>query len=267
MSRRLLRMIAPVTVLTLSLSACGTETADDPYRAPDSVGELAPADFGSTIAAAQAKAQSAHLEGTVTSDSGRVRISGNFSTGKTADDLVLDLTIRVGPGKVMTMRFLDRVFYLKASQAALTGKANRPWVEIDLDDPTNPFGSLLDQMFSNLDPDHLAKFYASVQLNNLGIDDIDGIETRHYVVRVKTAKVIKLMNLGKIPGAGAAAIKAELPKTLTSQIWVDADDRPVKTRSEVAGTTTELEYSAWGKPVQVKAPPASQIGTVRRGGH
>ncbi|MFY9915378.1 MAG: hypothetical protein WAK18_11970 [Nocardioidaceae bacterium] len=267
MSRRLW-MLAPVTVLALSLNACGTEHANDPYRAQDGVGVLAPADFGSTIAAAQAKAQSAHVQGTVTSDSGTVRMAGNFSTGKTADDLVLDLTLRVGPGQVMTMRFLDRVFYMKASQAMLTGKANRPWVKIDLDDPKNPFGAILDQMFSNLDPAHLAKFYASVKkLNNLGIDDIDGIKARHYVVSVETAKVIKLMNLDKIPGTSVAAIKAQLPKTLTSQIWIDADGRPVKTRSEVAGSTTELVYSAWGKSVHVKAPPANQIGTLRRGGH
>ncbi len=263
-------MIAPVTALALALalSSCGDRRAGEVNGSAGAVRELTAAEFGTQISGAQLKAQSGHIEGTVTRAGKTLHMSGDFSAGSSVDDIMMDMSMTAGVGKTMTFRLLDRVFYVKASGGLLTGDSGKPWVKIDLDDPDNPMGAWLDQMLSSLDPQRVEKLYASIkELKDLGMDQVDGVAARHYSVTVDTAQALKAMGLDNVPGVSAAELRAHLPATLTSQVWVDSHQRPVKITSTVSGTTTTFEYSAWGEPVKVNPPPAGQVGTPSLGSH
>jgi hypothetical protein len=71
--------------------------------------------------------------------------------------------------------------------------------------------------------------------------------------------MVSAMGLDKVPGVSRAQVLAKLPDEFTSQVWLDAQNRPVKTSSSMHGATTEMQFSNWGKPVKVSAPPADQV--------
>ena len=54
---------------------------------------------------------------------------------------------------------------------------------------------------------------------------------------------------------------AQLPKTISYDIWLDGDARPVKLAMSSSEYSLDLHFSKWGEPVHVTAPPASQVGS------
>ena len=54
---------------------------------------------------------------------------------------------------------------------------------------------------------------------------------------------------------------AKLPKTVTYDVWVDHDFLLHQLAMTVGGQHLLLKASDWGKPVTIKAPPASQVMT------
>lgn len=268
MVRRLVATVAAVAAV-VALAACGDEhsassvgsDSGNGSGASSAIQELTAASFGHTMAAAQAQAKSAHLSGVTTLSGQTIHMSGDVEAdGTSLDQMQVGLTMSLGPGKKITVLLVDRAFYFKASGAAITKNPAKPWVKVDLDDPTNPFGAMFDQMMANFDPAKVQRMFSAItRLNNLGVDHVNGVPARHYAVTVDTSRMVSVMGLDKVPGVSRAQLLAELPDEITSQVWLDAQNRPVKTRSAMEGATAEMTFSDWGKPVSIKAPPAAQV--------
>lgn len=262
---RRLTTAAAITAVLLGIAGCGSQQADQTGNGTTGTGgsnirELSASNFGSAMAQAQSDAHSVHMAGVVTNAGTTLHINGDVAVGTSLEDLAMSMTMKAGPGKTITMIFVDRAIYLKASGTGLTHSSAKPWVKVDLDDPTNPFGAMLDQMFASLDPDRVQKIYSAIsRLNDLGIDEVDGVQARHYTVTVDTDRMIHVMGMDKFPGVTTAQLKAQLPDEITSQVWLDADNRPIKTRSAQSGMVSEMTFSRWGEKVTVKAPPAQQV--------
>jgi hypothetical protein len=264
MLRRLLAMLAAV-VAVIALAGCGDTQVGSGGRSDgtsSSIRELKASSFGRSMALAQSKARSVHLTGEGTTPSGETyHMSGDFEVdGKSLADVQLGMTMTVGPGKKITVLLIDRVFYLKASQSAFTKNPARPWVKIDLNDPTNPFGAMLDQMMASFEPSKVQQIYSAItRLNNLGVDPVNGVPARHYTVTVDTSRMVSVLGLDSVPGFSRAQLMAQLPDEVTSQVWLDAQNRPVKTQSGIQGVSTEMLFTKWGEPVKITAPPANQV--------
>ena len=261
MIRRVACAAAAAAAMLVTLSGCGDEQAPGAGASTEQkIRVLSAADFGRSMATAQTNASSAHLTGTVTNAGQTLTMTGDVAIGRSLDSMQMRMTMNAGPGKSVTALMVDGAFYLKASDGAITKNPAKPWVEIDLDDPTNPFGAMFDQMMSNFDPDKVEQLYSAItRLNDLGIDDVKGVPARHYTVTVDSKKVIEVSGLDEVAGVTEEQLLEALPEEITSQFWLDARNRPVKTSSKVADTTTEMYFSDWGKKVAITRPPADQV--------
>lgn len=142
----------------------------------------------------------------------------------------------------------DGVIYLKADGMGVpAGK----WLKIDPADPANadsPFAALAGVADPELALQAMGDLAA---LELVGPERVDGVETSHYRATMLTEKYTELLML---PDDAADLLPPKLP----FDMWVDADNRPVKfTLSfDVAGQRTESEqtYYDYGADIDVDVP-------------
>jgi hypothetical protein len=82
-------------------------------------------------------------------------------------------------------------------------------------------------------------------------EEIDGVETTAYVLTLDPSKVLSEQQQAQTGGA--------LPPTMEVTMYLGPDDLPRRVTTEVSGATVTIDYSAWGEPVEVTAPPADQV--------
>lgn len=107
--------------------------------------------------------------------------------------------------------------------------------------------------FTNLGPEaSVEAMKGSIKsVDKVGSAKVDGEKLTKYRLTVDTAGMTKLL--------GAAASTTDLPKTLTYTMYLDDEDLLRRADMEVAGQKLVLKVSDWGKPVDIKAPPAAKI--------
>lgn len=159
----------------------------------------------------------------------------------------MKMSMSMGPTKI-TAILLDGVLYLQQT-------AGGKYVRIDKSDPA--MGNLV-SMMSGFSPESgiTAMKGAIKQVRYVGTDTIDGDSVSRYKVAVNTsAAAAQLGSLGSSLGS------AHLPKTLKYDLYVDDQHLMRRMVMTVAGQHLTIEDSAWGKPVDIQAPPASQVQT------
>ena len=94
--------------------------------------------------------------------------------------------------------------------------------------------------------------------DKVGSEQIDGTQTTQYRITVNTQKVLaKTLGDDTLP---TGPLAGDLPKTITYDIWVgDQDNLPRRIEYSMGGSSMTMELSDWGQPVDIKAPPPSQI--------
>lgn len=162
---------------------------------------------------------------------GQAKMSGEGDIDYTQKPPALDMSVDSQLGK-MRMILVDNVMYMQQP-------GEDKYIKMDLDDPNSPFGS---DFTSQMDPSSAiresGKAIKSVTL--VGEEDVDGVAATHYTVVVD----------GKAQ---------DLPSDITQEVWVDADNRMLKTTMDFAGSTYEGTISGHGEPVEIVAPPADQV--------
>lgn len=218
-------------------------------------------DFAERVAAAQMEAGSAHIEGTTSLMGQDVTVTGDVQAGASLDEFKLAVVAEITGLGAVQLRLVDSVVYVKLPTAL--SLADKPWVKLDLSDPQNPIGAQFGQLISSLDASKFHQLYSAVVgLENLGSEDVRGLAATHYRLIIDTTKAFEVLDLGKVAKPPAAELLESMPKTVVSDVWVDADARLVKVASDLAGAKTELFFSQWGKPVTVSAPPARHVGQL-----
>jgi hypothetical protein len=135
------------------------------------------------------------------------------------------------------------------------------------------------------DPSAYAGLFAGVfAVEDAGEQDIDGVPTTHYTGTIDLTKVLE--NFGDVVGGEvdektreqlelamdqfeAAGIDDRIP----FHLWVDEDGFPRRQRismdfgdlvpgDEEASMDMTVDYSAFGEPVEVEVPPASQVTDI-----
>lgn len=252
---RVRRLAAAVAAagLMVSLSGCGSDSAGGGGAAAT----LTQANFSRTVTAAQQGAKSAHLEATLKAAGQTVSMSGDVSGLGDVASSTMDLKIKAA-GKQLEMRVVHKVLYMHGG--GLPVSHGKSWLEVDLNDPHNPLSNILD----TAGPRSLTTYLQAVKsLRDGGEETVDGVKAHHYTVTIDTMKALAANKALK----GLDLSKLGLPKTLTTDVWLDSANRPVKMTVRIGKlASVEAHLSKYGEPVSVQAPPASQVGTFNLGG-
>jgi hypothetical protein len=165
-----------------------------------------------------------------------------------------------GDSPSMDMTFSGGAFGGKARVIVVDGAAyislptlpKGKFMASDPDDPNDPLAGSVDSLTesASLDSQFEAWEAGMTGVKYVGDEEIDGADTDHYRLTVNAAKAFKAQGSPMVPG---------MPKTFTYDLWIDGDNKMRKVSFELATVTTTMEMSDWGKPVHVKAPPASKI--------
>lgn len=177
--------------------------------------------------------------GTITLDLGAEgKATGSFSIENGVMEQQMTMPIE---GQTMQIVSTGGILYMKG----LPG-SKKPWVKIDpkADDPVS-------QMFAGMtgdmgDPRQLAKA-------------LDG-STATVVSSTADATTYDVTIDPKNLLGGAATSADPSAKPVKARYTLDAKDLPTSMVVEVQGQKLTVGFGDWGKPVDIKAPPADQVG-------
>jgi hypothetical protein len=251
-------LAAALLVAGLSLSACGDKDsssdsssgASSPSSSKDTT--LTQATFTKALTDAQLKAGSAHVAMSIGVGGQTIDAKGDVKVGSTAAETAMGMTMDLGQQGMETieMRLVDQVFYLDFGPMT-----QNKFVKIDLTDTSSPFGKQFSELLDQMDPskqlEQIQGALTSVEKKG-ATQKIDGVDTQPYEVTVDTKKIPAVAELG-----GAAG--AKVPATIVYTMFVGPDNLPRRMVTELAGAETTIDYSKWGEPVDIKAPPAKDV--------
>ncbi|GAA1566896.1 hypothetical protein GCM10009789_20490 [Kribbella sancticallisti] len=126
------------------------------------------------------------------------------------------------------------------------------FVKVDPKNSSDPqaaaFGSMLEEMDPTKTFDAFDGGLLSVKF--VRAETVAGAKLDRYAVTVDTAKALKAQGQPAVAG---------MPKTLVYALWMDAANLMRKVSFEMPGVSMTMTAGDWGKPVSIKAPPASAI--------
>lgn len=219
---------------------------------------LTKANFGTTLASTVSGVKTAHMA-----------ITSSIMTG-TADmnygpPIAMKMSMNVtqaGKSIQMQLRLVGTVMYMQIPGMTPTGKF------ISMDMSKVPQASAIFkqlEQYQSFGPQSMAKqFEAGLSnLTYVGAETINGQQTRHYTVTVDTAAALKAM------GQSGAALNSYVAqnKTLTEQVYLDSQQRPVRMSMALPAPigTMQMDFSNWGQPVTISAPPAADVQQMPSG--
>ena len=156
---------------------------------------------------------------------------------------------QLGRGK-LEMRYVGEVLYMSIPGVTPAGK----FVAIDPNDQSSPLAKSFAGLTDQMDPLRSVKTMekAVTKAPRVGQTTLDGVPVDHYQVTVDTRKVMKELGENAPPAA-------QMPKSLTYDMWLDEKDLIRKMTFAVLGTSVEMHMSEWGQPVNVEPPAAEDI--------
>ncbi|MPZ79096.1 MAG: hypothetical protein GEV28_01295 [Actinophytocola sp.] len=271
-----MRKIAAVLsalALAVSLGACGDKAADNGggnSGGDATEGAMSLAALAKSVGDQTAEVNTAHMVFSGGAGGMEIKGEGDIEVGGT--DPALQMDMETGDG-TMSMVLLDGVLYMKVPQELQSGK---PWIKIDSTDKSNPLaqalGSISDQMRKNADPRQaLDQFKDSGEITSTKEEDLDGKQTTHYSITVDVQKLADSQTDPTLQKAMREAIKSGL-KDFPVDLWVDSADLPARmtvemptadpTSGKAVPVKVQVDYSDWGKAVDIQAPPADQVGQL-----
>jgi hypothetical protein len=243
--------------LMVSLSGCGSDAGSGTGTGGGAAAaSLTSANFSRTVTTAQQASKSAHFEASVNAAGQTISMSGDVSGFKDVGSAAMDMKIKA-MGKRFEIRLVHKVLYLHGTGMPMM--SGKPWLKSDLTDPRNPLSKILE----TAGPRSMAMYLQAVKnLRDRGVGTVDGVQAHHYTVTIDTAKALAANPLLK----GQDLSKLGMPKTLTTDAWVDAKNRPIKMTVAIGKlATVTVHVSKYGEPVSVHAPPANEVGVFHLG--
>ena len=255
--RRIIAGTAMLPVLVVGAACSSEPEGSDPTGSETSASvpatpggsRLTADNVADRLAAAQAAAGSAHLDGKISAGpTGTLTLSGDLRLDKRNPAAHMTMTIP-GLGQDMEVILVDQAIYLKAPGLV----QDKGWVTMDLSSAPLPG-------LSSLDTSQVLKgLKSAVEVEAVGTEEVDGVEATHYEVSVDARKSVE--SLG-IPASGAAG---QLPAQLAYDIWVDDQDLVRRISLDIREVTVDMRFSAYGEPVDIEAPPPGEVADSSAG--
>ncbi|MET0837306.1 MAG: LppX_LprAFG lipoprotein, partial [Marmoricola sp.] len=244
--------------VSFGLAGCGNENTGKGLASADGADityarEALPKDdiMRATYEAAM-KAKSAHMTMTM---SGKAKLSAKGDIVYGARQPAMSMTMsmpQMAKGR-LEMRLVGGVIYMQLPGLTPPGK----FVAIDPKDKASMLAKSFAGTADQMDPlKSLRTAEKAVQsADRVGKQTLGGVEVDHYKVVVDTAALVK----GLDP---AAAKQAQIPETVTYDMWLDAENLLRRMSFAMSGVEFEAEMSRWGKPVTVQSPAPGDIVTM-----
>ncbi len=268
-ARRLRPTVFPFGVLPLALVACGTggDGSSPPEQTmPDRTMHAAvatnlvdacapgePVDRSALVNAtrdATAKAKTFHLVGTVTLPIGTSDASGQMEgDADVSDPANPKMTMRITTaGQSVEVLFIDKAAFLQVP-------GRDTYLKYPLTD--QELGA-----FTQLNAaDTVEKTKDSMtDLRCVGTQDVNGTTTGHYSYQTDPQALLgTVTGSGTGTGAEAGSGSTSTRPPATVELWVGADNLPVKVSTNAAGAPSTFEYSRYGEPVSITAPDPAKV--------
>ena len=218
-----------------SASAGADDSGDTAAAAPGE--RLTKDNLVATMLAAMREKKTAHMSMDIGSS-----ISADADVRYSAGGTEMKMSMDMGPTKAVVI-LVDGVIYMQQS-------AGGKYTKITKDTPG--MAPLIDQM-SGLSPDaSVAAMKGALQkVEYVGTDTVDGDEVSKYHVTADTSALSQTL--------GDSADVADLPATVTYDLYVDNDHLMRRIDLTSGEQKIKMLVSDWGEPVDIEAPPASQI--------
>lgn len=242
--------VAASTLLLVPLAACGGDDAASTSAQSANSTATTPTDPASTTAPgtevevetflamlteAMDEQSSVHMS---ISGTTAVQLEADVRYGKNAA-IRMETSIA---GSEVTMLVVDGTPYIQ--------QPNGKYLVITENDPT--FGSLFGS-FDDFGPRGSVKELRAgvTKVVDAGMATVDGESLHQFDVTADTAKL--LGSFSQLSGAGQDA------ETLAMSFFLDADGLVRQISVATAGTTVSMQFTDWGKPVQITAPTGAQL--------
>jgi hypothetical protein len=256
-----------MAVAALMLVGCGTQPAAQRSSPKADTFE----DLATNIAAHTAAKPSVHFVLTMVAAGQSFTGDGD---GKLGAQPALQLKMSVPPAGELSMRLINDVFYLKLPPGLASGK---PWLRIDSngnDQLSKTLGAGLRQLKQSGDPSQsLKRFEGAAVITGKAPEQLNGKATTRYSITIDMNKVAAAQNDPDLKQMMDKALQAGV-STFPVEVWVDQEYLPVRTTMDIPfknpntqqtdRVKISIDYSDWGKPIEISAPPADQVGTFPR---
>lgn len=258
--------IVAAVAMTGALSACSGSGSDKPNTSdkPDSgavtkSGELSKDNFVERLTAAQQKAGTSQVQMDIDAGGQKNQAIGQFKAGDSVKDSAVALKIdgkSSGLG-TLDLRLVDGAIYMNFGEMT-GGKFMKLALDGSGDAATDQLSELIDQVNPTAQLKQFESALKSFTQKGAAVT-IDGVKTLPYEIVLDTSK---------LEGMAKAAKKAgdKVPATVTYTMFVGADDLPRRITAKVVAMNFTLDYTKWGEPVDIKAPPANEISDKSPGG-
>jgi LppX/LprAFG-like lipoprotein len=258
-TRLLTRTLAATLTLgvALTVAGCGNENTGPGYANSQSNSggvtyadqELDKTDIMRVAYDAAKKAGTAHIAMTMTGKSS-FSAKGDVAYGQAQPRMSMSMSMpQLGKGKI-EMRYVGKVIYMQIPGVTPAGK----YIAIDPSDKNSPLAKSFAGTTDQMDPLQSIKAMESAvqSAERVGKQTMGGATVEHYQLTVDTAALVK----GLTP---SAAKQADIPKTITYDLWLDEKHLLRRVSFDMSGTTFESTMTRWGKPVHVQRPSADQL--------
>lgn len=225
-------------------------------------------DLAKSLGEETAEASTAHM--TLTGDVAGMSMTGEGDLRFGAEDAAISMNISTTEGD-MSMVFMDGVLYMKLPQELEAGK---PWIKIDSNTNSEiaaALGSANEQLSKSVDPRKaLQEFEKAGEITDSEQTELDGKKVTHYTITVDAQKLVDTQTDPEAKAEAQKAVDAGM-KEFPVEVWIDEDGLPARFAMEMAapdgsGSTAtvkmQVDYTKWGEPVDITAPPAEQIAEL-----
>ncbi|QKG24811.1 LppX_LprAFG lipoprotein [Actinomadura verrucosospora] len=207
------------------------------------------------------------------SAAGAINMSGTMQY-RTKPDLAFSMdfgSMSVGGKSMAGMKevLVGRTIYMKIPQLTQLGGASaKPWVKLSLDEIGKQSGLNMDQLLQQsqqMDPVSNTKMLtASKDAREVGKETVDGVRTTHYTGTYRLSDAVAKLSPDQRQAYEKNLAKSGMNGDMHFDLWVDGQQLPrkmtMKTDQSAAGAMTITStYHDFGKPVQISAPPASEV--------
>jgi hypothetical protein len=148
---------------------------------------------------------------------------------------------------------------------ALGASVDTDWIKIDKAavEASGQDASVFDQLGINNPLAAATIFDTAEKVNDLGLEEIEGEQVRHYEV---TVKVSELLQLDDTLQQQADQLGTDLPDTVTYDVYITEDDQIRRMRYEldleVSKVKVEVTYHALTEPLTIERPADDNVTDV-----
>lgn len=170
-----------------------------------------------------------------------------------------------GKGDIVVL-IVDGVLYEKIPFLP----ADKPWITVNPEATgalARSIGPMVKMIQNNNDPTKILEMAAKAgKITNTKREQVDGQRTTHYSITVDTEKM-----LNRVPDSPFKRLAklgaSQIPDSYPIDIWLDSDKLPVRISIQPpipgqASRVMRADYSGWGEPVEIEAPPKDQVGKL-----